>query len=132
MNADIQGVFEESPQNQRLAIDLVNQKCSKCHSLERVLKANKNKRGWIKTVVRMAEKDAPNIRPFVIATVSILHAHFAQQVLKTDMKDPKRIIKAPSPQPLNPHPRKCGLPEWPFGKQPKRETRPASNQGLKR
>ena len=27
-----------------------------------------------------------------IATVSILHAHFAQQVLKTDMKDPNQVV----------------------------------------
>ncbi len=50
--------------DKRLGWHLVLQKCSKCHSLARVLKANKSEAGWVKTVVRMARKDAPHLRPF--------------------------------------------------------------------
>jgi cytochrome c2 len=50
--------------DEHIGRELFRTKCSKCHSLERVLKASKNSEGWTKTVNRMAEKDVPNIRPF--------------------------------------------------------------------
>ena len=64
LNAGIGWETKESHLNEALAWGLVDQKCGKCHSLERVLKANKDRPGWILTVIRMADKDAPHIRPF--------------------------------------------------------------------
>jgi thiosulfate/3-mercaptopyruvate sulfurtransferase len=37
---------------------LVNERCTVCHSLDRVHKANKDKAGWVKTVDRMIRKGA--------------------------------------------------------------------------
>jgi len=48
----------------QFARDLLFKKCGKCHSLEPVLRSDKDLVGWTKTVNRMAEKDIPNIRPF--------------------------------------------------------------------
>ena len=59
LNTEIGWETGESVLDERLAFDLVSQRCSKCHSLERVLKANKDKQGGIKTVVRMAGTDSP-------------------------------------------------------------------------
>ena len=56
--------LDDTVRDKRLGWHLVQEKCSKCHSLERVLKANKSKSGWVETVVRMARKDAPHLRPF--------------------------------------------------------------------
>lgn len=56
--------IDDTLRDERLGWRLLDQKCSKCHSLERILTANKSKEGWVKTVIRMAEKDAPHIRPF--------------------------------------------------------------------
>jgi len=50
--------------------ELYRTKCSKCHSLETVLKASKTSEGWIKTVNQMAEKDVPNIRPFDVKHIA--------------------------------------------------------------
>ena len=43
---------------------IMNRKCSKCHSLERVYRAYKSKEGWAATVNEMARMDAPNITSF--------------------------------------------------------------------
>ena len=43
---------------------LVNTKCGKCHSLEKVYKNFKSESAWTKTVNRMAVLDEPNIRDF--------------------------------------------------------------------
>ena len=55
--------MDDTVLNERIAWRLLDQKCSKCHSLERVLKAKKSKEAWAKTIVRMAHRDAPHIRP---------------------------------------------------------------------
>ena len=43
---------------------VVNRKCSKCHSLERVYRAYKSDDGWAGTVNKMALLDSPNITSF--------------------------------------------------------------------
>jgi hypothetical protein len=43
---------------------VVNEKCGKCHTMERVFRTFKSQEGWTKTVNRMALLDAPNIRDF--------------------------------------------------------------------
>jgi cytochrome c5 len=44
------------------AKDLIEKECSRCHNLDRVKKANKDKAAWEKTVDRMIKKGA-NIKP---------------------------------------------------------------------
>jgi len=44
-------------------------KCGKCHTPEIVFTSIKNSDGWTKTVNRMAQKDAPNIRPFDVKQI---------------------------------------------------------------
>ncbi|MCI5224580.1 MAG: hypothetical protein D3924_18420 [Candidatus Electrothrix sp. AR4] len=41
--------------------DVMNRKCSKCHSLERVYLTYKSEKAWSETVKRMVEFDYPNI-----------------------------------------------------------------------
>jgi hypothetical protein len=43
------------PQNQTGAL-LAQNKCTRCHSLERVFSTSKSKEGWDKTVTRMANR----------------------------------------------------------------------------
>jgi len=49
-----------------LGKDIMNKKCSKCHSLERVYRAFKSEEGWTTTVNKMALLDSPNISSFDI------------------------------------------------------------------
>ncbi len=49
-----------------LGKDIMNKKCVKCHSLERVYRAFKSKEGWATTVNKMALLDSPNITSFDI------------------------------------------------------------------
>jgi len=49
-----------------LGRQVVNQKCNKCHTLERVYRAVKSEEGWTSTINRMASLDAPNISSFDI------------------------------------------------------------------
>jgi cytochrome c5 len=49
-----------------LGQQVVNQKCNKCHSLERVYRAVKSEDGWTSTINKMASLDAPNISSFDI------------------------------------------------------------------
>jgi cytochrome c5 len=49
-----------------LGRQVVNQKCNKCHSLERVYRAVKSEEGWTSTINKMASLDAPNISSFDI------------------------------------------------------------------
>lgn len=79
-NVSIQSLLEmdDTVLDERLARQLLDQKCSKCHSLERVLKATKSKETWARTIVRMAHKDAPHIRPFearqILLYLSAMHS----------------------------------------------------------
>jgi cytochrome c2 len=56
---------------------LVMQKCTKCHTLERVFRAVKTEQGWTQTINRMAAIDAPNIRDF--DAKQIIHYLMVQQ-----------------------------------------------------
>jgi mono/diheme cytochrome c family protein len=56
---------------------LVMQKCTKCHTLERVFRAVKTEKGWTQTINRMAAIDAPNIRDF--DAKQIIHYLIVQQ-----------------------------------------------------
>jgi len=58
---------------------ILNKKCGKCHTLERVFKSFKSKTGWEKTTNRMASLDAPNIRAFDIKQI----VHFLVEQQKT-------------------------------------------------
>jgi len=58
--------FDEKILDQNLGQQVVNQKCSKCHTLERVYRAFKSEDGWTSTINRMASLDAPNISSFDI------------------------------------------------------------------
>jgi cytochrome c5 len=49
-----------------LGRQVVNQKCNKCHTLERVYRAFKSEDGWTSTINHMAKLDAPNISSFDI------------------------------------------------------------------
>lgn len=55
----------------------VFKRCGKCHTYERVLQSFKSEKGWSQTVNRMAQLDAPNIRPFEIK--QIIHFLVNQQ-----------------------------------------------------
>jgi len=52
--------------DENLGRQVVNQKCNKCHTLERVYRTFKSEDGWTSTVNRMASLDAPNISSFDI------------------------------------------------------------------
>ncbi|MFU8770141.1 MAG: hypothetical protein ACNA7H_10425 [Desulfotignum sp.] len=49
-----------------LGRQVVNQRCSKCHTLERVFRSVKSETDWAATINRMAALDAPNISSFDI------------------------------------------------------------------
>ena len=55
--------------NIELGKAIMNKKCSKCHTLERVYRAYKNDDGWARTVNKMALLDAPNITSFDLKQV---------------------------------------------------------------
>ena len=48
---------------------VMNRKCSKCHSLERVYRAYKNEDSWAGTINKMAILDSPNITSFDVKQV---------------------------------------------------------------
>ena len=52
--------------DENLGRQVVNQKCIKCHTLERVYRASKSDEGWVLTINRMASLDTPYISPFDI------------------------------------------------------------------
>lgn len=52
--------------DENLGRQVVNQRCNKCHTLERVYRAFKSEEGWTSTINRMASLDAPNISSFDI------------------------------------------------------------------
>jgi mono/diheme cytochrome c family protein len=56
---------------------LVQKKCAKCHTLERVFRSTKSKVGWTRTINRMAGMDEFNIRDFDIK--QIIHFLVRQQ-----------------------------------------------------
>ena len=58
--------FDDKILDENLGRQVVNQKCRKCHTLERVYRAFKSKDGWTSTINRMASLDAPNISSFDI------------------------------------------------------------------
>ncbi len=55
--------------NMELGKAIMNKKCSKCHSLERVYRAYKSDDGWAGTVNKMALLDSPNITTFDVKQV---------------------------------------------------------------
>lgn len=58
--------FDEQILDTDIGQQVVNQKCHKCHTLERVYRAAKSEDGWTSTINRMATLDAPNISAFDI------------------------------------------------------------------
>jgi cytochrome c2 len=48
---------------------IMNRKCSKCHSLERVYRAYKSESGWAGTINKMALLDSPNVTTFDVKQV---------------------------------------------------------------
>jgi len=58
--------FDTQILDKALGQQVVNQKCNKCHSLERVYRAVKSEDGWTSTINKMASLDAPNISSFDI------------------------------------------------------------------
>jgi len=52
--------------DENLGRQVVNKRCNKCHTLERVYRAVKNEEGWTSTINRMASLDVPNISAFDI------------------------------------------------------------------
>jgi cytochrome c2 len=58
--------FDSKILDESLGRQVVNQRCNKCHTLERVYRAAKSEEGWTSTINRMASLDAPNISAFDI------------------------------------------------------------------
>jgi cytochrome c5 len=58
--------FDNKILDKNLGRQVVNQRCNKCHSLERVYRAFKSEDGWTSTINSMASLDAPNISSFDI------------------------------------------------------------------
>lgn len=58
--------FDTQILDKTLGQQVVNQKCNKCHSLERAYRAVKSEDGWTSTINKMASLDAPNISSFDI------------------------------------------------------------------
>ncbi len=56
--------FDNKILDDKLGQQVVNLKCNKCHTLERVYRAFKSQDGWTTTINRMASLDAPNISSF--------------------------------------------------------------------
>ncbi len=56
---------------------IMNKKCNKCHSMERIYRAFKSEKGWAGTVNKMAILDSPNISSFDIK--QLLHYLTIQQ-----------------------------------------------------
>jgi cytochrome c5 len=83
--------FDVKILDENLGRQVVNQKCNKCHTLERVYRAFKSEEGWTSTINKMASLDAPNISSFDIKQA----IHFLtnrQQSLKD--KDESKVNKA--------------------------------------
>ena len=77
--------------DENLGRQVVNQRCNKCHTLERVYRAVKSEEGWTSTINRMASLDAPNISAFDIKQA----IHFLtnrQKILKD--KDENKLNEA--------------------------------------
>jgi cytochrome c2 len=62
-------LFEEYVLDLELGKAVMNRKCSKCHSLERVYRAYKSEDGWAGTINKMALLDSPNITSFDVKQV---------------------------------------------------------------
>ncbi|MDA3917206.1 MAG: hypothetical protein PF690_09560 [Deltaproteobacteria bacterium] len=77
--------------DENLGRQVVNQRCNKCHTLERVYRAVKSEEGWTSTINRMASLDAPNISSFDIKQ-SIHFLANRQKMLKG--KDESQLNKA--------------------------------------
>jgi cytochrome c5 len=58
--------FDSKILDENLGRQVVNQRCNKCHTLERVYRAFKSEEGWTSTINRMASLDSPNISSFDI------------------------------------------------------------------
>lgn len=58
--------FDAAILDANLGRQIINQKCNKCHSLERVYRASKNEDEWTATINKMASLDVPNISSFDI------------------------------------------------------------------
>jgi len=74
---------------------IMNKKCSKCHSLERVYRAFKSDESWVGTINKMALLDSPNITSFDVKQV--LHYLREQQKVrqeKTNIAPEENIGKA--------------------------------------
>ncbi len=56
--------FDTKILDDKLGQQVVNLKCNKCHTLERVYRAFKSQDGWTTTINRMASLAAPNISSF--------------------------------------------------------------------
>jgi hypothetical protein len=72
---------------------LVNEKCSKCHTLERVFTSVKNEEEWTKTVNRMAALDAPNISDFDVKQIIHFLLIFNDQKKKSDEEGKTAVIE---------------------------------------
>ncbi|HKK00146.1 MAG TPA: hypothetical protein VJ959_14595 [Desulfotignum sp.] len=99
--------------DETLGRQVVNQRCSKCHTLERVFRSVKTQAGWAATINRMAALDAPNISSFDIKQAihfltrrqkpvkeedtAGLHQQFGKTVLETkcvSCHSRERIVRA--------------------------------------
>lgn len=73
--------------DETLGRQVVNQRCNKCHTLERVFRSFKSEEGWAATINRMAELDAPNISSFDIKQA--IHFLTSRQETLADEDKPK-------------------------------------------
>ena len=86
---------EEIVLNTELGLNLMKEKCSKCHSLEKIYEQYKDKAGWLETVNTMAERDSPNITPFDVQQIVgyLLHQQEQQDAIKgAELERGKKLV----------------------------------------
>ena len=81
--------------NAELGLNLMKEKCNKCHSLERAYQQYKTKIEWTETVNKMAERDAPNITPFDVQQIVgyLVHQQEQQDAMKgAELERGKKLV----------------------------------------
>ena len=61
--------FDEDVLDENIGRAVLQKKCGKCHTLERVYRSYKSEEGWTRTINEMAVLDAPNIRDFDVKQI---------------------------------------------------------------
>lgn len=83
--------FDTELLDESLGRQVVNQRCSKCHTLERIYRAFKSEEGWTTTINRMVERD-PSISDFDIKQAIYFLTNRQNKMVKDDQAKLQKAI----------------------------------------